>query len=175
MLFLLTTSLFAENLNGIFGIPFGVTRSFTKNQMKEKGWSLSEEKPDSLVFQKAFGTYANIITNNIEITFFQDKLYEVKVTFGFAATDDEVFEAFNILKKHYNLVYMSQDEINFDDGETYEINFYDAEVNRFQVRQMFIDSCPISFKQFVMTSHAVNAEKRKLEEKEKKKDTLSDL
>jgi hypothetical protein len=169
--------LFAENLNGIFGIPFGATRSFTEKQMREKGWVLSKEKSNSLVFEKAFGTYANVITNNIEITFFQDKLYEVEITFGFTVADDEIFKAFNILKEHFNLVYMSQDERNYDGGfEVHEINFCDKEVNRFQFIQMLNPNDNIiSLRQFIITSRVITGEKRKFEEKEKNKDTLSDL
>ena len=93
ILLIISNAVFAEGISGIFGIEFGKSSIEVKSAMEEKGWKLTNIDGTTLTYQKSEGTYANLIVDNITLSFYEDKFYDVMITFSVATKLEDLITA----------------------------------------------------------------------------------
>lgn len=105
IIFIFTTSCFAEELNGFLGIPFGTEKVETWKQMRAKGWNCCDESESengiesSLCFDDR--QYAGKNVNFIRLSFKNNNFDSVAIYFD---KDENISPVFKALLKKYKFV-----------------------------------------------------------------------
>lgn len=72
-------SIFAKDLDGFWGIPFGTSRASAVTTMRSKGWKINSETSNKIVF--IGGTYAGSTPKEIKFFIYDNKLCAVDVNY----------------------------------------------------------------------------------------------
>lgn len=142
---LFSTTLFAEELDGIFGIKFGTNSEQTKIAMSERGWNLSNSKEDELIYKKDNGTYASLPVEDITLYFYKDKLYDIFITFSFDIKTKDVTNAISVIKKKYSLTYGDEQKFDYKDKIVLLYKWIDEKGNSFETYFFLYESMTITF------------------------------
>lgn len=137
---LFSTILFAEELDGIFGIKFGTNSEQTKIAMSERGWNLSNSKEDELIYKKDNGTYASLPVWSIKFLFYKDKLYDIYIDFPFDTKTEDVTNAMAVITKKYSLTSVSERTFDYKSVKILLYKWIDEKGNSFETHFSFFES-----------------------------------
>ena len=169
LLFGISTSVFSEGISGIFGINFGTNSTEVKELMTEKGWNLSKTDGTTQIYKKNKGTYANLTVDEIELFFFEDKLYDILISFPMNTKIDDIISSVKAIQETYSLTQVSNDSTTKDGIDIMIYAFTDPKLNIFRLVVMGTESITIS--SFNLTDFTLNSQKKAAEDKIKQEET----
>ena len=166
---LLSWTVFANGLTGIFGIDFGTNSENVKKLMSEKGWNLSKTDGTTLIYKKTKGTYASLIVDEIKIYFYEDKFYDVFITFPINTKTDDIISAVKAIQESCELKYVNNEETSPSGIDILMYSYKDPNFNTFNL--IVMGSKSISMSTFELTDFKINSEKNDAENKIKEEET----
>lgn len=170
ILLIISNAVFAEGISGIFGIEFGKSSIEVKSAMEEKGWKLTNIDGTTLTYQKSEGTYANLIVDNITLSFYEDKFYDAMITFSVATKLEDLITAVKAIQETYNLTFINNESGKMSGYDVILYYFVDSKKNIFDFVTMGNDYFSVS--SFKLVSFSIKEEKEIADEKRKLEETL---
>lgn len=170
ILLIISNAVFAEGISGIFGIEFGKSSIEVKSAMEEKGWKLTNIDGTTLTYQKSEGTYANLIVDNITLSFYEDKFYDAMITFSVATKLEDLITAVKAIRETYDLTFINNESGKMSGYDVILYYFVDSKKNIFDFVTMGNDYFSVS--SFKLVSFSIKEEKEIADEKRKLEETL---
>lgn len=122
---IVSIAFYAEDLNGFWEAKFGDPKESVKTMMETRGWTLKEEKENSLSFEKKNGTYGGLKgASPISFYFDEGKFYDVSVLLA-SSNQDEVIEVIKVLKEKYDCELFANDTTRIS-GEKSVVSLFRA-------------------------------------------------
>lgn len=167
---LFSTTLFAEELDGIFGIKFGTNSEQTKIAMSERGWNLFKSEEDELIYEKDNGTYASLPVWYICFVFYKDKLYDIYINFPFDTKTEDVTNVITVITKKFSLTNVDKQTIDYEGGRILVYEWIDEKGNSFETHFNFYES--MTSITFEVKSLTISKEKQSEDDKIKQDEKL---
>lgn len=114
--------LYADGLNGFYGVPFGASEIESIQILSVKGWEPVDQQPERIRFSKKNGTFAGLQADDIVLFYFDNKLYRASVSFqsdDIAVPYSRFKEVCDAIVKKYELI-QNGNPNTFIDGERNE-------------------------------------------------------
>lgn len=160
MILLFASVVFAEGIEGVFGIKWGASPDDVQAVMNQKGWKLTDVD-DGLVFEKQDGTFAGLPVAKIVISF--DNAFGLNTFSGAEIImepiirNENVQESINTQQKVitslidlYGLTYKEVTEDNLDDGSPMLTHsFFDCDKTSFFVTYALTNELIFSSLRFI--------------------------
>ena len=172
-LFFTSIAIFAEGLKGIFGIEFGKTSTEVQKAMEEKGWKQIKKEGTGVRFEKKNGTYANLKVSYMDFDFYEDKFYNVRITFPVNTDAEDIVEALDVIRESCQLTRVSEKQDKFYGYDVLVYDYTDPDMNIFSLTFMVKGNSYIS--SFTLTNSEIAIEAEREESEKKNKLISSDL
>lgn len=168
-LLIISVSVFAEGISGLFGIEFGTESKDVKVIMKDKGWKLSKSDDTTLTYTKNKGTYANLAVTDIKFYFFDDKFYEVTISLPAVTKIDDIVSAVKAIQEAFSLTCVGNEENKLDSYTVLStFSYIDSELNTFRLNLLTYKS--VSSGWFELINYEIQKEKKQADDKIKEEE-----
>ena len=136
--------LYGEGINGIFGIKFGENPNSVKGLMAQKEWVLTGKEGSSLVFKKNGGTFAGMYVEEIKLYFYKEQFYGALINYSLKTNTEDVIAALPAIQDAFSLTFQKDETTMLDDCSVLTYSFTDPKYNIFKFNIIIYKSIKLS-------------------------------